>query len=70
MYVCVCAAVTDRQLRAAVAAGNDSMAKLTMSLGVGSGCGCCLPLAREMLAESACNRQCADCKRERLAEAA
>jgi bacterioferritin-associated ferredoxin len=57
MYVCVCAAVTDRQVRAAAAAGVDSLDQLTMRLGVGAGCGCCREMAQQMLAET-CGTTC------------
>jgi len=52
MYVCVCKAVTDRQLRAAVADGATSMRKLRQTLGVCSDCGTCGPYARELLREA------------------
>jgi len=57
MYVCICAAVTDRQVRAAAAAGVDSLDQLTMRLGVGAGCGCCREMAQKMLAET-CGKHC------------
>jgi bacterioferritin-associated ferredoxin len=41
MYVCICHAVTDREIRAAVARGATRLEDLTMTLGVGAGCGCC-----------------------------
>ena len=57
MYVCICAAVTDRQVRAAVADGADTLDQLTFRLGVGAGCGCCRETAQQMLAET-CGRHC------------
>jgi bacterioferritin-associated ferredoxin len=57
MYVCVCAAVTDRQVRAAAAAGVESLDQLTLHLGVGAGCGCCREMAQQMLAET-CGKTC------------
>jgi bacterioferritin-associated ferredoxin len=53
MYVCICNAVTDRQIRAAVADGARSMRDLRRELGVCSCCGKCGPAARELLAEAA-----------------
>ena len=41
MYICICNAITDRQIRAAVASGAASLGELSMQLGVGAGCGCC-----------------------------
>lgn len=58
MYVCICAAVTDREVRAAAAAGVDSLDKLTATLGVGAGCGCCREMAQQVLDEA-----CASCPR-------
>lgn len=49
MYVCVCKAVTDRQIRQAVELGARSLADLKESLGVATGCGKCAPCAREVL---------------------
>ncbi len=53
MYVCVCQAVTDRQIRAAVEQGARSMRDLRRELGVCSNCGKCGPCARDILAEAA-----------------
>ena len=52
MYVCVCKAVTDRQIREAAEQGADSLAQLTDQLGVASGCGQCAYTAEELLVES------------------
>ncbi|HXH03454.1 MAG TPA: bacterioferritin-associated ferredoxin [Candidatus Competibacteraceae bacterium] len=52
MYVCVCKAVTDRQIREAVRDGADSMRALRRELGVCSGCGKCAPYVRELLDET------------------
>ncbi len=49
MYVCVCNAVTDRQIRAAVHEGASSLKDLREELGVGVTCGTCLPCAGEVL---------------------
>lgn len=61
MYVCICAAVSDRQIASAVAAGADSMEKLGLELGVGTGCGCCRETAQRMLDSRACGGDCAHC---------
>jgi bacterioferritin-associated ferredoxin len=61
MYVCICAAVSDRQLASAVAAGADSLEKLGIELGLGTGCGCCRETAQRMLDSRACDGNCARC---------
>jgi bacterioferritin-associated ferredoxin len=52
MIVCVCKAVSDRHIRAAVNDGATSMRDLTRELKVGTCCGKCLPEAKSAL--SAC----------------
>lgn len=43
MYVCVCAAVTDRQVDTAILAGADTVEAVGDSTGAGTGCGGCQP---------------------------
>ena len=53
MYICLCNAVTDRQIRA-VATGQDcSVAGLYRLLGVQPKCGKCVPTVRDILSEQA-----------------
>jgi bacterioferritin-associated ferredoxin len=53
MYVCLCNAVTDGQVRA-VACGQDcSVAGLYRLLGVQPKCGKCVPTVRDILGETA-----------------
>lgn len=52
MYICICSAVTDSCIREAVQKGACSLRDLRNELGVGSGCGKCVPQAYEVL--SAC----------------
>ncbi len=52
MYVCVCKAVTDNQIREAASSGAKSLADLNRRLGVGSGCGTCAGTAESVLDES------------------
>ena len=52
VYICICNAVTDHQIREAAAAGCASMAELTMRTGAGSCCGSCIPDATLLLAEA------------------
>jgi bacterioferritin-associated ferredoxin len=49
MYVCICKAVTDKQIRRAAARGVDSLYELRETLGVGSGCGSCADMAQDIL---------------------
>lgn len=49
MYICVCKAVTDRKIQQAVNDGAYSLRDLTRELGLGTGCGKCVPAAREVL---------------------
>jgi bacterioferritin-associated ferredoxin len=52
MIVCVCKAVSDRQIRQAAQSGITRLRDLTKELGVGTCCGKCLPEAQATL--SAC----------------
>jgi bacterioferritin-associated ferredoxin len=64
MYVCVCNAVSDRQVRAAVAGGARSLEDLSLALGVGAGCGCCRDAAQEYIqAAGHCGGDCVGCAR-------
>lgn len=51
MYVCVCHAVTDRDIESAVAEGCCSLRQLREQLGVGKTCGRCARCARETMRE-------------------
>lgn len=52
MYVCVCRAITDREIRAAVRDGVATFGELQARLGVASCCGRCEPRARALLQEA------------------
>ncbi len=52
MYICVCAAVTDRQIRAKVAEGADSLDDLRIDLGVAMNCGSCSAAAENVICET------------------
>ena len=41
MFVCVCNAISDRQIKETVAAGATSLTDLQNALGVATCCGCC-----------------------------
>jgi bacterioferritin-associated ferredoxin len=50
MYVCYCAALNDRDVTAAVAAGARSIDDLGERCGAGAECGGCHPALAELLA--------------------
>jgi len=52
MYVCICNAITDKQIRSAVATGVTDLWGLQKELGVASGCGSCKEHAMEVLTET------------------
>jgi bacterioferritin-associated ferredoxin len=52
MYVCVCNAITDKQIRKAAKAGAQNVWDLQSELGVAAGCGSCMDAASEILNES------------------
>ena len=51
MYVCVCNAITDKQIRRAARNGVSSLYELRGTLGVAAGCGSCARTAQEILDE-------------------
>ena len=58
MYICVCNAVTERQVRACVDAGATSLCDLQFELGVASCCGCCAETALAYLPGGRCSTVC------------
>jgi len=52
MYVCVCNAVTDKQIRSACEQGACSMEDLSRELKVATCCGRCKDCARKILHEN------------------
>lgn len=52
MIVCLCHRVSDRDIRAAVAAGTRCFDTLQDDLRVASSCGCCHDCAREVFDEA------------------
>ena len=51
MYVCICNAITEKQVRNAATEGATDLMRLQKELGVGAGCGSCKEVASEILAE-------------------
>lgn len=49
MYVCVCNAITERQIRSSVESGATTLADLQFDLGVATCCGSCADTASQYL---------------------
>jgi bacterioferritin-associated ferredoxin len=64
MVLCVCKAVSDREVDAAIAAGAASLDDVASRCGAGTDCGCCKDAIEERLARP-CGNGCADCPRGR-----
>jgi bacterioferritin-associated ferredoxin len=60
MYICVCHAITDRQIRRAVDHGASSLTEVQNQLPVGGCCGRCEDSARALIREHL--QQDADCE--------
>ena len=56
MYICICNAVTESEIRGAIALGSHTMAELRQGLGVATCCGKCEPEARKIL--KSCAHEC------------
>ena len=52
MYICICNAITERQVKESASAGIQSVDELAATLGVGSGCGRCRECATQILHEA------------------
>ncbi len=50
MIVCVCKAVSEKHLQAAIDNGAVSLGQIVQELGVGTCCGSCVPFVEEKLA--------------------
>ena len=59
MYICICKAVTERQVREAIAGGCTTVGHLRAELGLGACCGKCAPEAKAMVSQcgAACGRR-------------
>jgi bacterioferritin-associated ferredoxin len=53
MYVCVCRAVTENEVRAAIDAGADTVAAVTGACCAGDDCGACHGVIRDLIEERA-----------------
>lgn len=56
MYVCICSAVTEKEIVSRVQAGSTSFEQIQYELGVGACCGQCRECACEVI-EGACARR-------------
>jgi len=61
MFICVCKAVSDRQIRSAVTGGVSCVRELSRQTGLGTCCGKCVPEARATLANCLAEREQAGC---------
>lgn len=52
MYLCVCKAVPEQRARMAIDAGACRLRDLNRQLGIGGGCGRCIPDALKLLRET------------------
>lgn len=52
MYICICSAVTERQVHKAVEAGATTMQDLRQTLNIAMDCGRCTPCAKKCLREA------------------
>jgi bacterioferritin-associated ferredoxin len=58
MYICLCNAITDRDIVKAAEQGLQSSDDLAHELGVGLGCGRCTSCAKSLLAETLARLAC------------
>ena len=59
MYICLCNAITERQIIRAAELGARSPEDLASGLGVGLGCGRCTSCAKSLLVETVARITCA-----------
>ena len=52
MYVCICNAITDKQIRKAAEAGATDLWDLQRELGVATSCGSCKEMASDILRDA------------------
>ena len=52
MYVCVCQAISDQDIRDAVHEGAEDFADIQNRLGAATGCGTCSDFAKEVISEA------------------
>jgi bacterioferritin-associated ferredoxin len=52
VYICLCNAITERQVRECAQGGTHSVEELASTLGIGTCCGRCRDCAAQVLAEA------------------
>ena len=57
MYVCICNAITESEVRQAVDAGAEDLWDLQAATGIASGCGSCKEAAADILREGRSRRR-------------
>ena len=60
MYVCICNAVTEREIRQAVSLGVTTLIELREGLGVAGGCGKCGTSAQDILRDQLTTSRCGE----------
>jgi bacterioferritin-associated ferredoxin len=63
MILCICQAVTDHEVDAAIQGGARSAAEVEARCGAGGDCGACRNAIEERIEAGACGNRCADCPR-------
>lgn len=58
MYVCICRAISERQIREVVHRGASSLDEVKCYLPVASCCGCCEDTARELVQTEIQQKRC------------
>jgi bacterioferritin-associated ferredoxin len=61
MYICVCNAVTDSDIRKAVDNGVCSLGQLKQATGCGTTCGCCKELTIDVLQQALTEKRDSQC---------
>lgn len=56
MYVCICKAVSDQDIKEAVANGAEDLLTIQSRLGAATGCGGCADYAEQVINEALANK--------------
>jgi bacterioferritin-associated ferredoxin len=70
MYICICNAVTEGQVRECAGRGCHSLDQLACETGLGVGCGRCKEFASDLLEDLQCEAQGSQLQQESAAEVA
>ncbi len=58
MYVCICNAITEKDIHNAVGEGINSIEKLSETTSISKCCGCCTEHACQVIAQALGNKGC------------